>query len=96
MTSLEGPRRQTGKYKLDITAHDSIITPLRVSHALVMEVWFSLQGQDEWGKPCEEYKTRVRTLTLRKAVMIPSVSGSSVSKLTIVCIDSRIRRSSIL
>ena len=50
-----------------------INTPLKVSHSLVMEVWFSIDGEDEWGNPCEEYKTRVRTLTLKKTVMIPSV-----------------------
>ena len=44
-----------------------------------MEVWFSVQGEDEWGNACEEYKTRVRTLTLRKAVMIPSVGPTSLS-----------------
>lgn len=57
----------------------SVETPLKVSHSLVMEIWFSIDGEDEWGKPCEEYKTRVRTLTLRKTVMIPSVSPRRTS-----------------
>jgi hypothetical protein len=69
-----------------------ILTPLRVTHSLVMEVWFSVQGEDEWGNACEEYKTRVRTLTLRKAVMIPSVCSRPDHSLTPVCSDSRIRR----
>jgi hypothetical protein len=65
---LKGELRETTKLT------NRILTPLRVTHSLVMEVWFSVQGEDEWGNACEEYKTRVRTLTLRKAVMIPSVS----------------------
>jgi len=69
-----------------------IQTPLRVTHSLVMEVWFSVQGEDEWGNACEDYKTRVRTLTLRKAVMIPSVSAVKSMELTIVRSHSRIRR----
>lgn len=73
-----------------------IQTPLRVTHSLVMEVWFSVQGEDEWGNACEEYKTRVRTLTLRKAVMIPSVSLTESIELTAVCSHPRIRRSTNL
>ena len=73
-----------------------IQTPLRVTHSLVMEVWFSVQGEDEWGNACEEYKTRVRTLTLRKAVMIPSVSQTESIELTAVCSHPRIRRSTNL
>jgi len=61
-----------------------------------MEVWFSVQGEDEWGNACEEYKTRVRTLTLRKAVMIPSVSPTGSIELTAVCSHPRIRRSTNL
>lgn len=75
-------------------------TPLRVSHNLVMEIWFAIEGEDEWGNPCEDYKTRVRTLTLRKPVMIPSVRDTPVAVtaaaarlICAVCTYTRICRS---
>jgi hypothetical protein len=67
-----------GKSESKANLINRIQTPLRVTHSLVMEVWFSVQGEDEWGNACEDYKTRVRTLTLRKAVMIPSVRLTSL------------------
>lgn len=76
--NLHDHRHRKGESRLEVSERVvqlivRIETPLRVSHCLVMEIWFAVQGEDEWGQPCEEYKTRVRTLTLRKAVMIPSV-----------------------
>jgi len=50
-------------------------------------------GEDEWGNACEEHKTRARTLTLRKAVMIPSVGTALLilrMKLTSVCTNPRV------
>jgi hypothetical protein len=79
MMSLVDLLLRKGKYETHANLTNRIQTPLRVTHSLVMEVWFSVQGEDEWGNACEEYKTRVRTLTLRKAVMIPSVGPTSLS-----------------
>jgi hypothetical protein len=76
MTSLEDHLHLKGKSHIEMVLTNRIQTPLRVAHSLVMEVWFSVKGEDEWGNACEEHMTRVRTLTLRKAVMIPSVRSA--------------------
>jgi hypothetical protein len=96
MMSLVDRLLLRGKSQSKANLTNRIQTPLRVTHSLVMEVWFSVQGEDEWGNACEEYKTRVRTLTLRKAVMIPSVSQTGSIELTVVCSHPRIRRSTNL
>jgi hypothetical protein len=50
----------------------STITPLRVSHHLVMKVWFSVFGENAYGQSCDPAQTELRLLTLRRPVMIPS------------------------
>lgn len=50
----------------------STITPIRVSHHLVMKVWFSVLGEDGYGKPCEPANTELRMLTLRRPTLVPS------------------------
>jgi len=93
MTSLEDRLRLKGMLYVLMTLTNRIQTPLRVSHSLVMEVWFSVTGEDEWGNACEEHKTRARTLTLRKAVMIPSVGSALLiprKELTSVCTNPRV------
>lgn len=93
MTSLEDHLHLKGMLYLLVMLMNRIQTPLRVSHSLVMEVWFSVTGEDEWGNACEEHKTRARTLTLRKAVMIPSVGKALLipqMRLTSVCTNPRV------
>jgi hypothetical protein len=52
-----------------------LVTPIKVSHTIVVEVWFSVYGETEEAKPM--YKPGpggVRVLRIQRAVIVPSVS----------------------
>jgi len=52
----------------------SVETPLRVTHELSVQVWFSVKGEDAQGQPCPEAATALRVLVLSKNTILPNVS----------------------
>jgi hypothetical protein len=49
-------------------------TPIKVSHSLTVDIWFSVHGEDEYGAPLgEDEQGRARILKIMVPVVVPSV-----------------------
>lgn len=72
MMKQDGRRLSPGGLFNALTDH-SVITPIKVTHQLVMEVWYSIFGEDVGGNPLPEGgQSQLRVLRVDKPVTVPS------------------------
>jgi hypothetical protein len=55
----------------------SILTPIKVSHSLLLEIWFSIDQPKSSDGPTNAAPPELSVMRTEKSVIVPSVSAAS-------------------